>query len=81
MMRIGCPSFGTDCGRSGIGSYFRELLDRFDESPYAENYSFELIGPKKDRDYYLEGKKNISWYQVEDADNSPMQNFFWNQLL
>lgn len=80
MMRIGCPSFGTDCGRSGIGSYFRELLDRFEESPYAENYSFELIGPKKDRDYYLEGKKNISWYQVEDVDNSPMQNFFWNQF-
>jgi glycosyltransferase involved in cell wall biosynthesis len=80
MIKIGCPSFGTDCGRSGIGSYFRELLDRFDQAPYSQMYSFELIGPEKDKDYYLKGKKNISWYQVEDVDSSPMQNFFWNQF-
>ncbi|WP_320129926.1 glycosyltransferase family 1 protein [uncultured Sphaerochaeta sp.] len=80
MIKIGCPSFGTDCGRSGIGSYFRELLDRFDQAPYSQDYSFELIGPEKDKEYYLEGKKNISWYQVENVDGSPMQNFFWNQF-
>ena len=80
MIRIGCPSFGTDCGRSGIGSYFKELLNRFDHDDCAQKFSFELIGPQKDRDFYLEGKKHISWYQVEDVDNSPMQNFFWNQF-
>ncbi len=80
MIRVGCPSFGTDCGRSGIGSYFRELLDRFDDDALRDEFSFELIGPAEDRDYYLKGKKNILYYQVEGADNSPMQNFFWNQF-
>ena len=80
MIRIGCPSFGTDCGRSGIGSYFRELLDRFDDDSLCEEFSFELIGPKEDKEYYLKGKKHILYHQVEGADNSPMQNFFWNQF-
>ncbi len=80
MIKIGCPSFGTDSGRSGIGSYFRELLDRFDSDSLKEEFSFELIGPLVDKEYYLKGKKNIKWYQVEDVDNSPMQNFFWNQF-
>jgi glycosyltransferase involved in cell wall biosynthesis len=80
MIKIGCPSFGTDCGRSGIGSYFRELLDRFDDDTLANEFTFELIGSQADRDYYLKGKKNILWHQVEGVDNSPMQNFFWNQF-
>jgi glycosyltransferase involved in cell wall biosynthesis len=80
MMRIGCPSFGTDCGRSGIGSYLRELLDRFDSDDLAEDFTFELIGPQADYDYYLQGKKNILWHQVEGVDGSPLQNFFWNQF-
>jgi len=80
MIKIGCPSFGTDCGRSGIGSYFRELLDRFDDDSLKEEFSFELIGPLEDKEYYLKGKKNIQFFQVEGADNSPMQNFLWNQF-
>lgn len=79
MIKIGCSSFGTDCGRSGIGSYLRELLDRFDSDDLAKEFSFELIGPQVDRDYYLKGKKNILWHQVEGVDGSPLQNFFWNQ--
>ncbi len=80
MIKIGCPSFGTDCGRSGIGSYLRELLDRFDSDDVSKEFSFELIGSKEDSDYYLKGKKNILWHQVEGVDNSPLQNFFWNQF-
>ena len=57
MIKIGCPSFGTDCGRSGIGSYFRELLDRFDDDTLANEFTFELIGSQADRDYYLKGEK------------------------
>ena len=80
MIKIGIPSFGTDCGRSGIGSYMSELLDRFDSDEHTKEFSFELIGPQGDRDYYLKGKKNILWHQVEGVDGSPMQNFFWNQF-
>ena len=80
MIRVGVPGFGTDRGRSGIGSYFRELLDRFDDDSLSEEFTFELIGPAEDRDYYLKGKKHIQFYQVEGADTSPMQNFFWNQF-
>ncbi|MBI9093383.1 MAG: glycosyltransferase family 4 protein [Sphaerochaeta sp.] len=80
MIKIGCPSFGTDCGRSGIGSYLRELLDRFDDDALAKEFSFELIGPEVDRNHYLKGKKNILWHQVEGVDGSPLQNFFWNQF-
>ena len=80
MIRIGITSFGTDNGKSGIGSYLRELLIRFDSDTYTKEFSFELIGPKEDRDHYLEGKSNISWYPVESADRNPVQNFFWNQI-
>ncbi len=31
MIRVGCPSFGTD-SVVGIGSYMRELLNRFDQT-------------------------------------------------
>lgn len=80
MIKIGCPSFGTDCGRSGIGSYMTELLNRFDSDALAEEFSFELIGPQTDREYYLKDTKHILWHQVEGADGSPIQNFFWNQF-
>ena len=58
----------------------RELLNRLDQEPWCERFSFELIGPKKDRDYYLEGKKHITWLPAEGVDGSPMRNFVWNQL-
>lgn len=77
MIKIGCPSFGTDSGRSGIGSYFIELLKRFDQA--GPEYVFELIGPQKDADIYLKDTKNIQFFQIEGADSSPIQNFFWNQ--
>jgi len=80
MIKIGIPSFGTDCGRSGIGSYMSELLHRFDADDLTEEFSFELIGPQTDRDYYLKGKKHILWHQTEGVDGSPLQNFFWNQM-
>lgn len=80
MLKIGCPSFGTDSGRSGIGSYMSELLNRFDSDALTEEFQFELIGPEKDRDYYLKDTKNILWHQVEGVDGSPIQNFFWNQF-
>lgn len=80
MIQIGCPSFGTDAGRSGIGSYLRELLFQFDKEQWKNQFTIELVGPAQDRDCYLEGTSNISWHQVEGADASPMQNFFWNQL-
>ncbi|MDY0287622.1 MAG: glycosyltransferase family 1 protein [Sphaerochaeta sp.] len=79
MIKIGCPSFGTDCGRSGIGSYMSELINRFDSDALSEEFSFELIGPQADRDYYLKDTKHILWHQVEGADGSPIRNFFWNQ--
>lgn len=80
MIKIGCPSFGTDCGRSGIGSYMRELINRFDDDSLTDEFTFELIGPQTDRDYYLKGTKHILYHQVEGADESPIKNFFWNQL-
>jgi hypothetical protein len=58
VIKIGCLRFGTDCGRSGIGSYLRELIDRFDDDDVNNEFSFELIGSKDDRDYYLKGKKH-----------------------
>lgn len=76
MIKIGCPSFGTDSGRSGIGSYLIELMKRFDT--YSD-LSFELIGPQADADCYLRGTKRIEFYQVEGADGSPIKNYFWNQ--
>lgn len=80
MITVGIPSFGTDSGKSGIGSYLRELLLRFDDEKFAKEYHFELIGPKKDRDVYLSGTSRISWHEVEGADSSPIHNFFWNQF-
>lgn len=78
-MHIGIPTFGTDHGRSGIGSYLRELLLHFDALAQDNEYSFELIGPKEDADFYCKGLSNIQWFAVEDADRSPIHNFFWNQ--
>jgi glycosyltransferase involved in cell wall biosynthesis len=80
MIRVGIPSFGTDNGRSGIGSYLRELLIRFDDPRYDDEFSFELIGPQADRDCYLTHTKRIGWYPTEGVDRSPIRNFFWNQL-
>lgn len=79
-MFIGIPTFGTDHGKSGIGSYLRELLVRFDALKEDSGYTFELIGPKEDADYYLKGLTHIGWYAVEDADRNPIHNFFWNQV-
>lgn len=76
MIRVGVPSFGTDGGRSGIGSYLFELMSRFDAH---QEFSFELIGPQSDADWYLDGTKHIDFYQVEGADPSPIKNYFWNQ--
>ncbi|MGE0075162.1 MAG: glycosyltransferase family 4 protein [Sphaerochaetaceae bacterium] len=80
MYRIGIPSFGTDHGRSGIGSYLRELLIRFDDPDLANEFYFELIGPQEDALVYLQGLARIGWHAVEGADSSPIHNFFWNQL-
>ena len=80
MIRIGIPSFGTDRGRSGIGSYMQELIDRFDRDELKGEFSFELIGPQEDKEQYLGKTQNIGWYQVEGADSSPIHNFFWNQF-
>ena len=79
-MFIGIPTFGTDHGKSGIGSYLRELLVRFDALTEDSGYTFELVGPKEDADYYLKGLTHIGWYAVEDADRNPIHNFFWNQV-
>lgn len=79
-LRVGCPSFGTDSGRSGIGSYMQELINRFDDEKLCDEFSFELIGPEKDRDAYLSSTRHISWYQVEGADRSPIHNYIWNQF-
>jgi glycosyltransferase involved in cell wall biosynthesis len=81
MIRIGIPSFGTDSGRSGIGSYLRELILRFDRLQDADEpeFHFELIGPEVDRSHYLQHTRHIGWHQVEGADPSPIRNFFWNQ--
>ncbi len=76
MYKVGITSFGTDGGKSGIGSYMYELIQRFDK---LSEFSFELIGPQSDADYYLKGTKNIKFYQVEGADGSPIKNYFWNQ--
>ncbi len=78
-MHIGIPTFGTDHGKSGIGSYLRELLIQFDSLPLQNAYTFELIGPKEDADFYLKGLSHIQWFGIEDADRSPIHNFFWNQ--
>lgn len=79
-IRVGCPSFGTDSGRSGIGSYMQELINRFDDDALCEEFTFELIGPEKDRDAYLSATRHIDWYQVEGADKSPIHNYIWNQF-
>lgn len=80
MIHIGIPTFGTDHGKSGIGSYLRELLVQFNSiAPHGE-FHFELIGPQEDTSVYLAGLSSIDWYEVEGADSSPIYNFFWNQL-
>lgn len=79
MMYIGIPTFGTDHGKSGIGSYLRELLLHLDTVAEDKTYTFELIGPKEDADFYRKGLTNIQWLAVEGADRSPIHNFFWNQ--
>jgi glycosyltransferase involved in cell wall biosynthesis len=76
MIRVGIPSFGTDGGRSGIGSYMFELINRFDA---YEEFAFELIGPKSDADHYLQHTSRIGFYPVEGADESPIRNYIWNQ--
>lgn len=78
-MHIGIPTFGTDHGKSGIGSYLRELLLHFDVLAGNHEDSFELIGPKEDADFYLKELSHIQWLAIEDADRSPIHNFFWNQ--
>lgn len=78
-MYIGIPTFGTDHGKSGIGSYLRELLIRFDALAEQEGFTFELIGPQEDEAFYRKGLSHIGWLGVEDADKSPIHNFFWNQ--
>lgn len=79
-MHIGIPTFGTDHGKSGIGSYLRELLVQFNAIAAHGEFSFELIGPREDASVYLDGLSLLGWYDVEGADTSPIHNFFWNQL-
>ena len=80
MIRVGIPTFGTDHGKSGIGSYLRELLMLCNAIVMHGEFSFEIIGPKEDADFYLKGLEAIDWYEVEGADASPIHNYFWNQL-
>ncbi len=81
MIRVGIPTFGTDGGRSGIGSYLRELLLQFDRECHSGEFSFELIGPESDYRHFTVGTSRFGWYRVEGADRHPVHNYFWNQLV
>lgn len=78
MKRIGFTSFGTDHGKSGIGSYLLKLIPFFDAST---EFEFEMIGPPEDADVYLKNTQNISFFPISEKWDPPIKSYVWHQYL
>jgi len=76
MKHISITSFGTDHGKSGIGSYLKNLLPWFDKS---HEFSFTLIGPPQDAAIYLKDTKHIEFVPVSDRWDPAVPSYFWHQ--
>jgi len=70
-MKIGIDVFGSDHGRSGIGSYihsFVKNLDTLKENPKYTEIEFELFGSELDRFTYDSGNLRLNYNGVNISD-------------
>ena len=74
-MKVGIDTFGTEHGRSGLGSYLISLVKNLPES---EDISYELFGPELDR-FTFNGDRDFPYVSVPtlDTDKSDLR---WHKL-
>lgn len=78
MTRIGISLFGCDGGRSGIGRYARELLERFPD--LSGEARFEALVHASEAEGLMRRDSPILRSYVSENYRSPLPNILWNQL-
>ena len=74
-MKVGIDTFGTEHGRSGLGSYLISLVRNLPES---ENISYELFGPELDR-FTFNGDRDFPFVSVATLDTYKSE-LRWHKL-
>lgn len=75
-MKIGIDTFGCGHGRTGIGSYFSSLVQKFQNS---DDTTFEMFGAEIDR-YTYARENNIAFESVILPDNNRAEKI-WHRFL
>ncbi|MDY2843601.1 MAG: glycosyltransferase family 1 protein [Treponema sp.] len=75
-MKIGIDTFECGHGRSGIGSYFSSLVQKFKNT---DEITFELFGAEIDR-YTYARENNLAFESVILPDNEKAEKF-WHRFL
>lgn len=79
-MKIGIDTFGCEHGRSGIGSYFSSLVQKFQNT---DDITFEMFGAEIDR-YTYARENNLAYEPVLLPDNKKAEKlwhtFFCNSF-
>ncbi len=74
-MKIGIDTFGTEHGRSGLGSYLISLVRNLPES---EDISYELFGPELDR-FTFNGDRDFPFVSVATLDTEK-SDLRWHKM-
>lgn len=75
-MKIGIDTFGCGHGRSGIGSYFSSLVQKFQNT---DEITFEMFGAEIDR-YTYARENNLAFEPVILPDNKRAERI-WHKFL
>ena len=73
-MKVGIDTFGSDHGRSGVGSYLASFVKGL---PTESENQYELFGSELDRYTFDSGEGKISYAGI-DIDDKPLSNKFWH---
>jgi glycosyltransferase involved in cell wall biosynthesis len=76
-MRIGIDAFGSDQGRSGLGSYLRGLAANI---PVDSNTQVELFGPEIDRYTFNRTRREVT-YRGVTVPGGQGTELFWHKFL
>ena len=76
-MRIGIDAFGSDQGRSGLGSYLRGLSANI---PVDSNTQVELFGPEIDRYTFNRTRREVT-YRGMTVPGGLGGELFWHKFL
>ncbi|MBO4318949.1 MAG: glycosyltransferase family 4 protein [Treponema sp.] len=74
-MKVGIDTFGTEHGRSGLGSYLISLVRNLPES---DDISYELFGPELDR-FTFNGDRDFPFVSVATLDTYK-SDLRWHKL-